>query len=79
MTGLSKLEKTVTASSLSDKHSHTEGELSCSALPVSKSFFFAISKWRMASNVLPKKHLETTTTWTVTGFSVLSANFPSFR
>ena len=29
------------------------GELSCSALPAAKRFF-AISKWRMVSNVLPK-------------------------
>jgi len=27
----------------------------------SKKVFFAISKWRIVSNVLPKKHLETTT------------------
>ena len=32
---------------------NTEDELSCSALPAAKRFY-AISKWRMASNVLPK-------------------------
>jgi len=44
----------------------------------------AISKWRMVSNVrislinvsTKKTSLETTTTWTMTGFSVLSAKFP---
>jgi len=46
-----------------------------SSLPAAK-ISFAISKWRMASNVLPKKNLETTTAWTVTGLSVLRANFP---
>ena len=38
---------------LSRKKSGTWGELSCSALPAAKRFY-AISEWRMASNVLPK-------------------------
>ena len=62
----------------------TRVKLSCSALPAAKRFLlFPSGEWRLASSVRisvitvsTKKHLETTTSWTVTGFSVLSANFP---
>jgi len=47
-----KQSKLETCVSFFDAMNIYRGELSCSALPAAK--FFAISKWRMASNVLPK-------------------------